>query len=450
MPLAFNSTSARVYRHAGLVLALLITGPFAVMAQQKDSLLSEATLPNIINYALERQPVVRQSIIDREITEQQVKSRLADWYPQINFNYLYQHNFQVQTNIIGGNAVQLGVNNTSALQLLATQNIFNRDLLLAGRTRTDVRRQAEQQVTNTKINVIANVSKAFYDVLATKEQINVSLTNITRLERSLKDATAQYNAGIVDKTDYKRATIALNNARALLKNNQESLLAKTEYLKSLIDYPVSQQLVISYDSATLENEIPVDTLQGLDKSRRIEFQQLQTQRRLQEANVQYNRWSYLPTFSANGGYIRQFLDDRFSKLYTQAFPQSYAGVTLGLPIFQGGKRKYNLNAAKLQLKRTELDIESLENSINSEYYNALAGYKSSLANYEALKENMALAQEVYDVINLQYRSGIRTYLEVVVAESDLRTAQVNYFNALYLVLSSKIDVQVALGNISAQ
>ncbi|RYY63121.1 MAG: TolC family protein [Chitinophagaceae bacterium] len=440
----------RRFRNVTLFLFFFITLPVALFAQAKDSILTNATLDNVLRYALERQPVVKQALIDRDITDQQIKSRLADWYPQISFNYVYQHNFQVQTSIIGGNVVQLGVGNTSGLQFLATQNIFNRDLLLANRTRGTVQQQATQQVTSTKIDVVANVSKAFYDVLATQEQINVSIANITRLQRSLKDATAQYNAGIVDKTDYKRATIALNNANAALKSNQEALTAKTEYLKSVINYPVGQTLAIQYDSAALEQEIPVDTLQGLDISRRIEYQILETQRKLQEYNVQYNKWSYLPTLSANGAYLRNFLNDNFGKLYNQAYPQSYAGLTLGFPIFQGGKRRYDLKVARLQLQRTELDIVSLQNSINSEYYNALAGYKSSLANYIAVKENVSLAQEVYDVVNLQYRNGIKTYLEVVFAESDLRTAQINYFNALYQVLSSKIDVQRALGNIAAE
>ncbi len=87
----------------------------------------------------------------------------------------------------------------------------------------------------------------------------------------------------------------------------------------------------------------------------------------------------------------------------------------------------------------------MKNSINAEYSAAMANYKASLANFLAVKENVLLAQEVYDVIALQYNSGIKTYLEVITAETDLRTAQINYFNALYQVLSSKIDVQKSLG-----
>ncbi len=58
------------------------------------------------------------------------------------------------------------------------------------------------------------------------------------------------------------------------------LRAKTDYLKSLINYPQMANLDIVYDSARLENEIVLDTLQGVDYTKRIEYQILETQRKL--------------------------------------------------------------------------------------------------------------------------------------------------------------------------
>jgi outer membrane protein len=416
--------------------------------EQRDSVLLEATLPNVIQYALKQQPVIQQSLIDEKITDLQIKSRLADWYPQINFNYLYQHNFQVQTSIIGGNPVKLGVNNTSAVQFSASQTIFNRDVLLANQTAGVVRQQAKQQTSSNKIDVVVNVSKAFYDVLATEQQIRVIDENILRLQRSLKDAKAQYDVGVVDKTDYKRATIALNNAVASRKSSEEALKAKKEYLKNLMNYPVSASLNIVYDSATLEKETALDTLANAEYEKRIEYQLLQTQRKLQLANISYNKWSFIPSLTANGAYNLNYLNNNFSKLYNANYPNSYAGLTLAFPIFQGGKRLYNIRQAEWELKRTDLDVVSFKNSVNSEFSAAMANYKGNLANYLAIKENVGLAKEVYDVIQLQYRSGVKTYLEVITAETDLRTAQINYFDALYGVLSSKIDVEKSLGTIN--
>lgn len=435
-------------RMAVLGICVLLIGS-SVAAQQtaNDSILQTPTLNNVIRYAIERQAIVKKALADEQITEANIKSRLADWYPQVNFGYTFQHTFDVPTNIIGGNPIQLGVENTSALQLLATQNIFNRDLLLARNTKADVRKQAQQTTTGNKIDVAVNVSKAFYDIIATEQQIKVSNENIVRLQRSLKDATARYEAGIVDKTDFKRATIALNNATALRKSNEELLIAKTEYLKALMNYPINEQLKITYDSTSLDDQAQLDTLLLPDYTRRIEYQLLATQKTLQEANLRYQKWSYLPTASANGAYIRNFLNNDLGKLYNQSFPNSYVGLSLSWSIFQGGKRKQGIKAAEWQLSKTVYDLENVKNTVNTQYAQALASYKSNYNTYEALKENVQLAQEVYDVINLQYREGIKTYLDVVTAETDLRSSQINYFNALYLLLASKVDVEKALGTI---
>lgn len=429
-----------------VVVTVFTLSPGA-FAQQTDSLLEQAALPKILSYALANQPAVNQAEINQEITSLQVKNKLADWYPQLNFNYVYQHNFQLPSNIIGGNVVRFGVGNTSALQFTATQNIFNRDALLASRTKDDVKLLAAKATENAKISLVAAVSKNFYDLLATEEQRKVVEENIVRLSRNLKDSRSRYDAGIVDKTDYQRATIALNNAKADKREIEQGLNAKIANLKYLINYPPEKTLSLSYDSVLLEREIYLDTLKIPVFGNRVELQQLQAQLRLQQANVAYAKWSYIPTVTANGAYIQNFQNDEFTKLYNRNFPNSYAGITLGFPVFQGGKRKNNVAIASKQVDFAQLSITNFINQANSEYETAIAQYKSGMANYLALKENMVLAGEVYRIIELQYRNGIKTYLELITAQTDLRTAQINYFNALYGLLSSKIDVQRAEGSI---
>jgi outer membrane protein len=429
---------------------LFLLSPFYLSAQAPaaDSLLQEVTLPSAIAYAIKRQPIIQQSLLDEQITAGRIRSKLADWYPQVNFNYNLQHNFIVQTTVIGGNAVQIGANNTSAGQFTASQYIFNRDALLAKRTKGDVLLQSKQATSSDKIDLAVSISKSFYDILSTMQQIKVAESNITRIERSLKDAYNQYKAGVVDKIDYKRATITLNNTKASKKSNEDLLVAKLAGLKSLMNYPEKETLNIVYDSLQMEKEIQLDTTQVLDYKARIEYKQLETQRRLLAANVKYNQWSYLPSVSANAAYNLNFQNNDFIKLYNKNYPNSYAGLTLAVPIFQGGKRKANISVAEMELQRNELDIAYLKTVVNAAYAQALAIYKSNLTNYLTLKENVALAKEVYDVIQLQYRSGIKTYLEVITSDTDLRTAQINYYNAVYQLLASKIDVQKALGQIN--
>jgi outer membrane protein len=105
----------------------------------------------------------------------------------------------------------------------------------------------------------------------------------------------------------------------------------------------------------------------------------------------------------------------------------------------------NLAKAKLQVQRTDLDLTNSQNTINTEYVQALGSYKSNYTNWQLLDQNVGLAKDVYKVVSLQYREGIKTYLDVIIAQSDLRTAELNYYNALFQLLSSKIDLEKALG-----
>src|SRR5258708_5003942 len=412
-----------------------------------DTSLPDATLQACVQYALKHYPLVQQAYLDEQITDRQIRSKLADWYPQLNLNANYQNNFQLQSIAFNGSYTKSGTYNTSTVGLGLSQTIFNRDVLLASRTKNDVRTQSRQATVSDKIDVAVNVSKAFYDVLLTQKQIDVLTDDIVRLERNFKDAYNQYQGGLVDKTDYKRATISLNNSKATKKTDEEALKAKYAVLKQLMGYTGKDSILLVYDSAQMASEVNIDTTAPLDYSKRIEYQLLLTQKNLHQADVQYNKWSYLPTLTAGAGYNLNYLNSRFGNLYQNNFPNSYAGLQLSFPIFQGTKRTQNIRIAELQLTRIDWDMINLQTSISSQYAQALAAYKGYLNDFYVLKDNLDLAREVFNTIELQYRSGIKAYLDLITAETDLLTAQSNFSNALYQVLSSKLDVQKALGTI---
>ena len=414
---------------------------------ETDTLLQGATLQDCVQYALKHQPSVQQSLLNEQIVNQEIKSKLADWFPQITLNFDVQHYYKQPTSIFQGREVHIGSINNSNGQLAVTQNIFNRDALLAATSAGDVREQATQSTESNKINVIVNVSKAYYAVLLTKNQIDLVNQDIERLGQGQKDAYNQYKGGIVDKTDYMQATIALNNAKADSIHVQEQLKSNIANLKQQMGFPPKGELQLNYNMTKMEDEVSIDTTLPLVYQNRIEYKLLQTQRRLQEANLHYYVWNFLPSLSAYGQYNLNFQNDQFSELYNRSFPNSYVGLQLSLPILEGGKRFQEVEQAKLELEQINYDQSALKSSINTEYIQALGNYKSNLNNYRVQKDNLKLAKDVYKIIELQYKSGVKTYLDVITAETNLKTTQVNYLNALYQVLISKLDLQKALGTI---
>lgn len=431
---------------AGLA-ALLLLSYWGKAQPRTDTALKEGSLSNCIQYALQHQPLIQQSLLDELIVERQLQSKLADWYPQLNLNYSLVHSFELPVSYFSGGYVRNGTFNTSNIGFNVTQNIFNRDALFASRTAKDVRQQVKQNTSFNKIDLAVNVSKAFYDVLLTRKQTAVLHEAIVRLERSLKDAVNQYKSGVADKTDYKRATIALNNARAQEKQSKELVMAKLSYLKQLMGLTDEADLKLQYDTSMMEQDAVTDTAAQVRYENRIEYRLLQTQQKLQLANLQYQKSAYIPAVSAFGNYTIAYLNNDFGKTYNNGFGNSNIGLQLAFPIFQGNKRVLQVKQAMLQNRRIDWDLLLLKSRINTQYAQALALYKGNLANYTAQKENVQLAKDVYQTLDLQYRSGIRTYLDVIIAESDLRTAQLNYYNALYQLLQSKLDVEKALGTL---
>jgi len=413
------------------------------------------TLEQCVNFALQNRPQVQQSRLDEEISEREIRANLSAWLPQVSAQYNVQHYMKMPVTLFsldGGPPTPrtLGVANSSGLNFQANQTIFDTDVLLASRAARFIRLQSSQFTINTRIYTVIQVSKAFYDVLLTQEQLRILDEAIIRQEKQLHDARAQYEQGLVDKTDYQRSMITLSNTRSERKRSLESIKYKTTYLKQLMGYTPENNLQLAFDRPQMEQDILIDTTQGVTFANRIEFQQLQTQKQLQSLNINYYRYGFLPSVSAFANYNFNYQNNQFSELYSQSFPNSQVGLSVAVPIFQGTRRIQNYRRAQLLDRRLDLDIIETRNQISTEYDQALASYKSDLNEWNTTKNNVALAEDVYRIIHLQYNEGIKSYLDLITAEYDLQITQLNYYNALFQVLSSKLDMERARGIVSIE
>lgn len=420
---------------------------FGSKAQTGDLPVSP-NLNELISFALKNKISVKQSNLAEEIGEREIRSFLSGWLPQINANGSYNHNLKIPTSTIGDQNIQMGQKNNFSALFQLDQTILDPSMLQASRASKYLRTGFEQDIESEKINTVVDISKAYFDILTTEKQLDIIEENITRLKKQFGDAKARYETGMVDKTDYKRARISLNNAEADLKKTAEIRKAKYDFLKQLLNIPQSRTLELSADIETLELQVPVDTSMYLNPENRIEYRQIANIKELQKVNTQYHKWNFLPRVGAFANYQASFRDNNFGNMFSQNFPSSVLGLSINIPIFQGGKRIHELRRSELMEKQIDYDLEQIENAIHSEYSTSMANYKANLIEWTNAKENVELSEEVYETIKLQYDAGIKTYLDLMTAETDLRTSSLNYLNALYSVLASKIDVQKSLGAIN--
>ena len=412
------------------------------------------TLPQCLNYALAYQPLVRQARLDEGITDASNRVALAAWLPQVGITGTAQHYFGLPYTVFPDPTTgiatprQLGVSNVTTIGLTGTQVIYNNDVRLAARQSSYNRLAAGQNTVNNKIATVSDVSKAFYNVLLAQRQAAVFDEDIRRLTRNYLDARNRYDAGIVDKTDFLQAEISLNNSKASRKQSLEAVNANTAYLQQLMGFPAATLVQLKYDTLQLEQDAVVDTTTQLDPANRIEFQQVLTQKALQGTTVDYYRLGFLPSLSAFGNYNSVYQANTVSDQYRQRFPNSYTGLQLALPLFTGFRRTQNLRLARLQDQRVDQDLLGIRNQITTEYATALANYKGYYEAYVQSRQNLDLSRQVYHVVDLQYREGIKAYLDLLVAQTTLRTSQLNYYSALFQVLTSKVELLRTQGVLS--
>jgi outer membrane protein TolC len=412
------------------------------------------TLKDCIKYALSNQPALNQSRIDESIAKTNNNIALSSWLPQVNGAANYQNYLQLPTVFArSGNSltpVASGVYNYSTPSITATQTLFSTDAMIASKASRLNILGSRQNTENAKIALVSEVSKAFYDVLLSTEQIVVYKEDTARLKKNQADAYHRFVSGIVDKVDYKQATIALNNSLSQLKKATETVQAKYALLQQYMGFPSDKQFTVKFDTVQMMQDIYIDTLAPLQIEKRIEYQELQTAKRIMHETTRYYRLGLLPSLSAFYNYNYEFESEHFSDLYNKAYPYSLLGVQLNIPLFTGFRRTENVHKAKLQESRLDWDVVNLKLAIYTDYKNALANYKSNLYYLKSQGENVEMAREVYNVVKLQYSEGVKAYLDVIVAESDLQTSEINYLNALFQLLESKIDLERAMGNIPTE
>ena len=280
-----------------LLLFSLIISPAVLLAQTNNDTVTlklndtVVTLKQCVDFALRNQPAVRQAAIDEAINEKDIRISLSAWLPQLSSTDQYQYYFKGSPAAAAADPALVAsgsnISQYSVLGVDASQVIYNNEVLQAKKASKYSRLFYQQNTLSSQINVVSDVSKAFFDVLLSQKQLDILNEDIIRLQRSLKDAYNRYQAGVADKTDYKQATISLNNSIATRKQTAEAIKSKLAYLKQVMGLNRDHNLALSYDSTHYEQEAYIDTNQKLDVNNRIEYRLLQTQKNLDNINVSY-------------------------------------------------------------------------------------------------------------------------------------------------------------------
>lgn len=450
------------------------------------------TLDECITYALENTVEVKNARVDEQIAKAKVRETRGIGLPQVDGSVGLTHNkklaryfatYETAQSFAGENEAgepNLDLPGVDSDDIVASQNffqlpssgsagitinqiLFSSSYLIGLKAAGTYKDLASKTTEQTQIQIIENVLKAYYGVLVNNERITLFDNNIARVDSLLRTTKALNQNGFAEAIDVDRIQVTLNNLKSerLKFLNLQNL--SLSLLKYQMNYPMEKELSVADDinnlqvSSTLFDEYE----EGWDYKNRVEYRLLDTQRKLLELDVKNKYSNSLPSLVgfANLGYSTQSTNisgvfktnSNFSDDGTVGPDKWYSystfGLSLNIPLFSGLQRTYQVQQSKLELLKTQNNFNSLKQNIDLSIQQNSVTYRNSLESLKSQDENMKLADKVARVTKIKYEQGVGSNIEVIDAESSLREAQVNYYNALYDALIAKVDLDKAFAKL---
>ncbi|MBB2146779.1 TolC family protein [Pedobacter sp. LMG 31464] len=438
------------------ILLFSLSLAFPTMAQQKDTTAS-FSLQDAISYAQQHQSDIKNAKIDEQIAINTVKQTIGIGLPQLSANANFQDYLKVPTSLLPGEffgapgtqiPVKFGVKYNSGVGLELNQLLFDGSYLVGLKASRTYKELSVKATGRTRIETTVAVTKAYYSVLVSNEQLSLIDANLERLKKSLNDTEQMLKNGFVEKIDVDRLSVLNNNLLTERENVIRLLALNVNLLKFQMGMTVGSSLTLTDKISDVNvDKTPVIGTNDV-YNKRIEYSLLQTQKKLNELDVKRYKSLFLPSLSAFGSTSANFQADKFSNLYDKRFPTTVIGLRLSVPLISGGQKLYQLRNAKLESLKTDNNLINLQNAIELEVAQSQTIYLNGQKSLENQKRNMELAKEVLRVTKIKYDQGVGSSLEVTTAETSLKEAQNNYINALYDMLINKVNLDKALGNIN--
>ncbi len=118
-----------------------------------------------------------------------------------------------------------------------------------------------------------------------------------------------------------------------------------------------------------------------------------------------------------------------------------------MPIFDGFARRAKIENARLTLQKANNNLEQAKQNMDYEVATIRDKMKTAIITLDNQKQNIKLAEDVYNTTKKKYEQGLGSNQEIYNAQTELKVAQNNYYGALYDAISAKIDYLKATGKL---
>lgn len=429
-----------------------------VSAQEGPKTVHAFSLEECVAFAQKNNVQVKNSLLQIEAQIQTNREIGAAALPTINSNIGGTDYTKIPTSLLPGQffgqpagtyiPVQFGTKFNANYGMNFQQLLFDGQVFVALQARAASLEMQRNNAALTEENIKANIYKIYYQLSASKTQLNILDANIERLSKLAHDAEIMYKNGFAEKLDVDKVNVQLNNLQTEKLKATNSVAIGFMGLKMLMGMPVKDSLSLTevINEQSLNNDILVEN--DFQYSVRKDYKYLGTLKKLTEYNVKRYQLSNLPTLSMSGAYSKNAQRTKFDFFEGGSwFTTQLISLNLSLPIFNGFATDARIKRTKIELKQIENQLDGLKNNIDNEITQSKLNYISSVATVQFQKKNMQLAENVYQQTKKKFEAGTGSNTEISAAQADLVSAQNNYMNALYTALIAKVDFLKATGKL---
>src|SRR5690606_20857105 len=283
--------------------------------------------------------------------------------------------------------------------------------------------------------VIEQVATNYYQLLVQRQQIGVVDSTIMNTQKVQRILQGQYENGLAKKIDVDRMSVNVSN----LQSNRQQLLNGVSLLENQLKFfmgmPINTPIIIP--DAEIESIKPtaLALTEGINIENRLEYQLLERQEELLGFQKEAYKAEYYPSLSLGSNYSYQGIGNKVPVFKGQSqgvnwFDAASVGVTLKIPIFNGGATKARIRQTEVSIKKLNEDKANTSLALNLAFENAKTQISNSIITLNAQEKNVTLAEEVFVNTQNNYNNGLATLTDLLNAETTLTEANNNYSSAL--------------------
>ena len=430
--------------------ALVCVATVSASTQENEAVASSSeplvlTLEQALQIALSENPTVKIADQTIEAKKYAKKGTYSALWPDISASGTYQRYIKKQTFHIMGQTMQVGTTNNISGGVNATMPLVNAQLWKSLKLSAMDVELAVEQARSSRVDMVEQVSKAFYQVLLAKDSYNVYKRVYDNAVENHKIVEKRYEVGQVSEYDFIRSKVTISNAEPNVFNAENSIVLALWQLKALLGLDLNKDVDCAGSLADFEVVMTSHIAMEADLSNNSSMRQLDIQERMLEKSIELKRAANIPSLALSIGYNYVAMDETMKLFQYKWNPYSVAALSLNIPIFSGGKRRADVKQARIELDNLQLQRENVERQLRTAMMQYESTMLTNLKQYHASSENISQAKRGYDIAVKRYEVGGGTLVDVDNSQLAYTQAELSRSTAIYNYLVNQVSLEKIKG-----